>query len=224
MIRIGDWVELPQYGADGSVIEISISAVKIQNWDKTISTIPPYALLTSSFKNWRGMTESGGRRIMRSILLDMNSVCFCDEEMLTRFARIKYIAEHIENKRLELQSYNHEKQLDNEDLVNQRRLTNIGIFRTYVIAYLKNHPKINQEMTFLVRQLEPLPHGIPIQIYVFCKEKAWANYEGIQADIFDHLLAIVPEFNLRVFQNPSGRDFATLTQLHQHSAGSSNNH
>ena len=211
MVSNGDWIEMPKYGADGNIIEIALTTVKVQNWDKTITTIPTYALITESFKNWRGMSESGGRRIKRSISIDMNTIQFCTEEMLERFSKIQYISDYIEKKKIELQEYNKLEQVDNSNLANGRRMTNIGTFRAYIEAYLSKHPKINQEMTFLVRQLASTNHGLPIEIYVFSKDQAWANYERIQANIFDHILAVVPEFDLQVFQNPSGRDFNKIT-------------
>lgn len=210
MVANGDWIEMPKYGADGNIVEIALTTVKVQNWDKTITTIPTYALITESFKNWRGMSESGGRRIKRSISIDMNTIQFCTEEMLDRFSKIQYISGYIKKKKIEVQEHNKLEQVDNSSLVNGRRMTNIGTFRAYVEAYLINHPMINQKMTFLVRQLASTQHGLPIEIYVFSKEKAWANYESIQANIFDHILAVVPEFDLRVFQDPSGRDFNKL--------------
>ena len=207
MVHLGDWIEMPKYGADGDVIDISLTTVKVRNWDKTISTIPAYALISDSFRNWRGMQQSGGRRIKRSINLDMNTVKFCDPMMLDKFRRIEHIAEYIDAKRSEIDEYNAAGNVDNTELVNGRRMTNVGTFRAYVIAYLKHHPKINQNMTFLVRQLQPTEFGLPIEIYVFSSDKVWANYEAIQADIFDHILAVIPEFGLRVFQNPTGSDF-----------------
>ncbi len=211
MVANGDWIEMPKYGANGDIIEIALTTVKVQNWDKTITTIPTYALITESFKNWRGMSESGGRRIKRSISIDMNTIQFCTEDMMDQFTKIQYIAEYIEKMKMELQENNKQKRVDNSSLVNGRRMTNIGTFRAYIKAYLTNHPMINKEMTFLVRQLAPNEHGLPIEIYVFSKDKNWANYEGIQANIFDHILAVVPEFGLRVFQDPSGMDFNKLT-------------
>ena len=210
MLHIGDWIEMPKYGADGDVIDISLTTVKVQNWDKTISTIPAYALISDTFKNWRGMSESSGRRIKRSINIDMNTIRFCDEKMLDKFRRIQYIADYIDTKKREIGEHNIAANVDDSELVNGRRMTNIGTFRAYVVAYLKNHPNINQEMTFLVRQLQPTENGLPIEIYVFSSDKVWANYEGIQADIFDHVLAAVPNFGLRVFQNPTGSDFAKM--------------
>ena len=210
MIARGDWIEMPKHGADGDVVEVALTTVKVQNWDKTITTIPTYALISESFKNWRGMSESGGRRIKRSIFIDLNSICHCDEEMLERFLKIQYIHSYVETKKNELREHNQQLQVDLSHLANGRRMTNVGSFRAYVVAYLWNHPKINRDMTFLVRQLAPTEHGLPIEIYVFCNDVVWANYEAVQADIFDHLLAIVPEFGLRVFQAPTGSDFGAL--------------
>jgi miniconductance mechanosensitive channel len=210
MVANGDWIEMPKYGANGDIIEIALTTVKVQNWDKTITTIPTYALITESFKNWSGMSNSGGRRIKRSISIDMNTIQFCTEDMLNRFSKVQYISNYIEKTKIELQENNELGQVDNSSLVNGKRMTNIGTFRAYVKAYLVNHPMINKEMTFLVRQLNPTEHGLPIEIYVFSKDQEWANYENIQADIFDHILAVVPEFDLRVFQDPSGLDFSKL--------------
>jgi len=211
MVANGDWIEMPKYGADGDIIEIALTTVKVQNWDKTITTIPTYALITDSFKNWRGMSDSDGRRIKRSINLDMNTVKFCTDDMLDRFSKIQYISEYIAKTKLELSEKNKQDKVDDSSHVNGKRMTNIGTFRAYIEAYLSNNPMINMDMTFLVRQLAPTEHGLPIEIYVFSKDKNWASYEKIQADIFDHILAVLPEFDLRVFQNPSGRDFNKLT-------------
>lgn len=208
MVVLGDWIELPKYGADGDVIEVGLTTVKVQNFDKTVTMIPTYALISESFKNWRGMIESGGRRIKRAIYIDINSIKFCDDEMIDRFQKIQYIAEYIKTKKTELETYN--KMIDGSHQINRRRLTNIGTLRAYITSYLKNHPKINTEMTFLVRQLQPTENGLPIEIYVFSRETTWAVYEAIQADIFDHVLAIVPDFDLRIFQNPTGSDFTSL--------------
>ena len=208
MLSRGDWIEMPKYGADGDVMDVALTTVKVQNWDKTITTIPTYALISNSFKNWRGMQESGGRRIKRSVYIDVNTIKLCTEEMLARFSKIQYISEYIERKKEEVKAYNTASHVDETSVVNGRRLSNIGTFRAYVVAYLKNHRMINQDMTFLVRQLAPTDHGLPLEIYVFCKDVVWANYEAIQADIFDHILAVVPEFDLRVFQHPSGSDFS----------------
>ena len=211
MVSVGDWIEMPKYGADGDVLEVALTTVKVQNWDKTITTIPTYALISESFKNWRGMAESGGRRIKRSVNIDMSSIRFCDEEMLGRFEKIQYISEYIELKKKELEAFNKATKVDYASLANGRRMTNIGTFRAYVQAYLLNHPMINKDMTFLIRQLPPTEYGLPIEIYVFSKDQVWANYEAIQADIFDHVLAVLPEFDLRVYQNPTGADFRMLS-------------
>ena len=207
MVAKGDWIEMPKYGADGDVVDIALTTVKVQNWDKTITTIPTYALISESFKNWQGMQESGGRRIKRTINLDLSSIKFCDQQMLDQFAKIQYIADYIKQKQEEVDSYNAANQVNQVSLVNGRRLTNVGTFRAYAEAYLRNHPDIHQSMTFLVRHRQPTEHGLPIELYVFSRDQVWANYESIQADIFDHLLAVIPEFNLRVFQAPSGSDF-----------------
>ncbi len=210
MVRIGDWVEMPKYGADGDVIDITLHTVMVRNWDKTITTIPAYALISDSFKNWRGMKESGGRRIKRPIYIDMNSIKFCTEEMLDKFARINCLTEYVKSRREEIQRYNEERNIDTSIRVNGRAMTNLGTFRAYVSCYLRAHPMIKQDMTFLIRHLPPGPTGLPIEIYVFSADQVWTNYEAIQADIFDHVLAVVPEFELRVFQNPSGHDFRRL--------------
>jgi miniconductance mechanosensitive channel len=207
MVAIGDWIEMPSHGADGDVIEVALTTVKVQNWDKTISTIPTYDLITNSFKNWRGMKESGGRRIKRAVHIDVNTVKLCDEGMLARFSRIQLIREYIARKRQEVEEHNRLHEVDDSNLVNGRRLTNVGTFRAYVVAYLRSHPRIRQDMTFLVRHLAPGEHGLPIEIYVFANDTVWANYEAIQADIFDHILAVVPQFDLQVFQSPTGGDF-----------------
>ena len=210
MVARGDWIEMPKYGADGDVLDVTLTTVKVQNWDKTITTIPTYSLISESFKNWRGMQDSGGRRIKRSVHVDISTVKFLDEQMIERFGKIQYITDHIERKKQELAEYNEFNQVDLSHLANGRRMTNVGTFRAYVEAYLKNHPQISQEMTFLVRQLAPTPKGLPIEIYVFCKDKVWANYEAIQGDIFDHILAIIPVFDLQAFQEPAGKDFRGL--------------
>ena len=213
MVRLGDWVEIPQYGADGDVIDMSIHSIRIQNWDKTISTVPTYALVSNSFKNWRGMSESGGRRIKRALNIDIHSIRFCDEQMLGKFSKISLIADYIRSTQQEIGEYNQHHNYDQNLNTSARRQTNVGVFRAYIIAYLKNNSKIHQEMTFLVRQLAPTERGLPLEIYVFSKDQAWANYEAIQADIFDHLLAAAPEFGLQIFQNPSGYDFRCLGNM-----------
>ncbi len=206
MVRVGDWIEMPKYQADGDVIDVTIHTVKVQNWDRTISTIPTYAMVAEGFTNWRGMQESGGRRIKRSLFLDMNSISFCTPEMLARFQQIELLKEYLAAKEAEIAADNAGRRVNPAHPVNGRRQTNIGVFRAYVNAYLRHHPQVHQEMTFLVRHLQPTPQGLPLEIYVFSRDQRWANYEAIQADIFDHLLAAVPHFNLRLFQYPSGHD------------------
>lgn len=208
MVEIGDWISMPKYGADGTVNEITLTTVKVQNWDKTITTIPTYTLVTDYFQNWRGMEESGGRRIKRSINIDMRSVKFCSEELLERFKKIQILTEYLNRKNNELKNYNTKYKVEGIEIVNGRRQTNLGIFRAYLKEYLRRKPEINTEMTFLVRQIQPNENGIPIEIYVFSKIKDWAIYEDIQSDIFDHILAVIPEFELEIFQNPTGADFS----------------
>ena len=208
MVNIGDWISMPSKSADGTVIDISLNTVKVQNWDKTISTIPTYTLVSESFNNWKGMEESGGRRIKRHLNIDVKSIHFLNDEEIDMAEKVKLISSYIAEKKAEIKQANPE----NEIPVNQKRLTNIGTFRKYIEAYLQNHPKIHNDMTFLVRQLQPSEKGLPIEIYVFSNDQEWANYEAIQSDIFDHILAIVPEFNLKVFQNPTGDDFNKLIQ------------
>jgi len=210
MVAPGDWISMPKYHADGTVIDIALTTVKVQNWDKTISTIPTYSLISDSFQNWRGMEESGGRRIKRSIYLDMKSIKFCTDEMLKKYNKIEYVKEYVDSKEKELQEYNKSRNIDNTVLVNGRRQTNVGVFRAYLRGYLHNHPQVNQEMTFLIRQLKPNEMGLPMEIYIFSKIQDWAKYEDIQSDIFDHIIAVVPEFDLKVFQNPTGDDFQAL--------------
>ena len=207
MIARGDWIEMPSFGADGDVIDISINTVKVQNWDKTITTIPTYALITNSFKNWEGMSRSGGRRIKRAFFIDVHTIQFCTEAMINKYKRFEYLKEYIVSKEQEINEDNQKQNIDTSELVNGRRMTNVGTFRAYIIEYLKRHPKIHDKMTFLVRQLAPTDHGLPIEIYVFSNDQNWVNYEAIQADIFDHIFAVLPEFELRVFQQPSGFDF-----------------
>ncbi|MFH1118930.1 MAG: mechanosensitive ion channel domain-containing protein [Bacteroidota bacterium] len=213
MVRQGDWIVMGKSGADGVVTDISLTTVKVQNWDKTITTIPTYSLVSESFVNWRGMEESGGRRIKRSINIDMNSVRFCSAEMISKFLRISLVKDYVEVKEAELSTYNRQQAIDNSVLVNGRRQTNLGVFRAYLAAYLRNNPNIRTDMTFLVRQLQPGESGIPIEIYVFSKEQEWLVYENIQSDIFDHILASIPEFGLMVFQNPSGADMRQIRTL-----------
>lgn len=212
MIRIGDWVEMPQANADGDVIDIALHTVKIQNWDKTISTIPTHKFISESFKNWRGMSESGGRRIKRALHLDLSTVRFLTPDEVERLGRYELLSDYMARKRAELDQHAAAKRVCASDgrIPEMRRLTNVGTFRAYVIGYLRTHPLIHREMTLLARQLAPTPQGLPIEIYCFTSDTAWASYEGIQGDIFDHLLAILPEFGLRAYQRPAGNDFARL--------------
>ncbi|MBN1951888.1 MAG: mechanosensitive ion channel [Bacteroidales bacterium] len=211
MVRLGDWISMPNHGADGTVIEITLNTVKVQNWDKTISTIPTYSLVSESFGNWRGMEESGGRRIKRHVNIDMRSVKFCTPEMLERFKSIRFLNEYVPQRLKEIEEFNKANAIDESIVVNGRRMTNLGTFRKYLEFYLKHHPMIHPGLTMLVRHLQPSETGIPIEIYAFSKDQAWANYESIQADIFDHILAVLPEFELSVFQNPTGSDFRSLS-------------
>lgn len=207
MIRIGDWVTMDKYGADGDVLEISLATVKVQNFDKTITTIPTYSFISDSFKNWRGMEESDGRRVKRSISVEVDTIKFCSAEMLEKFGKMDLIEDYIQQKEKEISDWNLSHQKNKEMLINGRSQTNIGVFRHYISAYLKNNKHINQEMTLMVRQLDPTPNGVPIEIYCFTKTKVWAEYENIVADIFDHLYAAARQFELEIFENPSGSDF-----------------
>ena len=210
MMSIGDWVEVPQHNADGDILEIGLTTVKVRNFDNTISTVPTQSLINDSFKNWRGMQESGGRRIKRAIYIDVNTIHFCDEETLARYAKVDYIKEYIASTKQQVEEFNKKNKANPESIINGRRMTNIGTFRAYIQAYLQHHPEINQELTLLVRQLAPMESGLPIEIYCFSSEKNWVKYETIQADIFDHLLAVAKEFDLKVFQKPSGSDIQGL--------------
>lgn len=213
MIRVGDWVEMPQLNADGDVIDIALHTVKIQNWDKTITTVPTKRFISDSFINWRGMQESGGRRIKRSLFLDQQSIHFLTQQELEHLQRFNLLAGYFDTKISELNQWN-ERHVKSSagDTLDSRKLTNIGTFRAYVERYLRNHPGIHQKgMTLMVRQLSPTSEGLPMEIYCFTNTTAWTEYEGIQSDIFDHLLAIAPEFNLRVYQAPSGADMRALS-------------
>lgn len=212
MVRVGDWIEMPKYGADGDVIDISLNTVKVQNFDKTITMLPSYALISDSFKNWRGMQSSGGRRIKRALYIDTNSIAFCSEEMIEKFLKVHYLSDYIIQKEREITEYNAKNQINRDNPVNGRALTNIGVFRAYISHYLKNHPGINQNMGLIVRQLEHSEHGLPMEIYAFTNSVEWAVYESVQSDIFDHLFAVAPEFGLRVFQNPSGADLRKMVE------------
>ncbi|SDB36907.1 miniconductance mechanosensitive channel [Pseudidiomarina indica] len=216
IIRVGDWVEMPNLGVDGDVIDIALHTVKVQNWDKTISTIPTKRFINDPFKNWRGMQESGGRRIKRSLMLDQNSVHFLSSEERKKLYRFRLLRDYLTSKQQEIDEWNQKLKDEGKEPVNTRRISNIGTFRAYVVQYLKNHPRIHQDMTLMVRQLNPTPDGLPLEIYCFTATTVWAEYESIQSDIFDHLISILPEFGLRVFQHPSGVDMREMvTQLKQ---------
>ncbi|MFW5829414.1 MAG: mechanosensitive ion channel family protein [Planctomycetota bacterium] len=210
MIRVGDWITVPAYGADGDVADIALHTVTVRNFDKTIVYVPTHKLIEGSFQNWRGMQETGGRRIKRALHIDLNSVRFLSEQEIERFSHFERLRPYIEQKRAEIAAENETRPGDKQILANIRALTNIGTFRAYIAAYLRAHPQIHEQLTFLVRQLDPGPSGVPLELYVFTTTTVWAEYEGIQADIFDHLLAIMGEFDLRPFQQPSGRDLAQL--------------
>jgi miniconductance mechanosensitive channel len=210
MIRVGDWLEVPQFGADGDVIDVALYTVTVQNWDKTITKIPTHRLISDSFKNWRGMSESGGRRIKRSINVDFNSIRFLTAEEVQRFKDFALLKGYIEAKEAELSAYHEALDAPGGSAVNLRRLTNVGTFRAYIYNYLKHHPKIHDRMTLIVRQLQPGTEGLPIEIYCFSNDIDWVAYEGIQADIFDHIGAIAPEFGLRLYQRLAGADLAGL--------------
>ena len=217
MIRIGDWISMPQFHADGTVLEINLTTVKVQNWDKTIVTVPTYSLVSNSFQNWRGMEESGGRRIKRAVYIDMDSVHFVSGEELIKFRKIKVLKPYLEKKEKDIEAYNKKFNVDPDVIVNGRRQTNLGIFKAYLEAYLHHRDDIRDDMTFLVRQLPPSEKGLPIEIYVFTTTTEWAAYEDIQADIFDLVLAVLPEFGLRVYQFPKSGDFARLADKSQKS-------
>src|SRR5690554_872931 len=210
IVRVGDWIEMPALNADGDVIDISLHTVKVQNWDKTITTIPTKRLISDPFKNWRGMQESGGRRIKRALMLDQQSVHFLDDQERAHLHRFRLLDEYLNAKEAEIAEWNCQLKESGQEPVNTRRITNISTFRAYVERYLRSHPGIHQDMTLIVRQLSPTAEGLPIELYCFTNTVAWVEYEGIQSDIFDHLLAILPEFGLRVYQAPSGQDMREM--------------
>lgn len=203
MVRIGDWITMDKYGADGDVIEITLATVKIQNFDKTITTVPTYALISDSFKNWRGMSDSGGRRIKRSLFIKQSGIKYLDQEEIQALKKIYLLTSYLENRENKINDYNTQNDVDKSLLINGRNLTNIGVFRKYMQLYLESHSAVNKDMTLMTRQLQPTTQGIPIEVYVFSADKRWANYEYIMSDIFDHFLASVPYFNLELFELPS---------------------
>ena len=214
LIRVGDWLEVPEFGADGDVIDVALYTVTVQNWDKTITTIPTYQLVAGSFKNWRGMTESGGRRIKRAIHIDVNSIRFLTEDEIERYAGYRLLEDYIPEKQQELRDYNAAIGAGSNPNVNLRQLTNVGTLRAYIVNYLRNHPQIHQDMTLIVRQLQPGSTGLPIEIYCFSNDTNWSNYEDLQSDIFDHIFAVAPEFGLRLYQEPAGSDVTSLAGQH----------
>lgn len=210
MVRIGDWITFEKYGADGDVTEINLSTVKVQNFDNTITTIPTYALISDSFKNWRGMSDSGGRRIKRSVNINLDSIHYLSEKEVNDFKKIQSITAYLDMRQADIENYNTKNSINKELLLNGRNLTNIGVFRKYIETYIENHSGTNKEMTIMVRQLAPGAHGIPIEIYTFSSDKRWKNYEYIMSDIFDHIIAAVPYFNLQIFEFPSNSSFINL--------------
>lgn len=210
MVRVGDWVSMPKYGADGDVISINLNTVKVQNWDKTITTIPTYAFIADSFKNWRGMSESGGRRIKRNVRIKISSVKFCDDALLEKLKKLHLLTGFIESRKAEVEEYNRKEKVDKNTPVNGRHITNLGLFRAYVQHYIDNNPKVKGDMTAMVRQLEPDEKGVPLEIYCFSAVQEWVGYEGVMADIFDHIFASVHEFELEIFEQPTGSDLQEL--------------
>jgi miniconductance mechanosensitive channel len=210
MVRPGDWISMPKYGADGIILEITLTTVKIKNADMTITTVPTYALVSDSFQNFRSMTESDGRQIKRSLLINMYSVKFCTPEMIEKFNKIQLISDYIAGKEAEFKTYNKQEDVNDEVAINSRQQTNLGVFMEYLKAYLRSNTNLNQDMDMVVRQLQPKETGIPIEVYAFSRIKTWLEYEAIQADMFNHILAVIPEFDLQVFQRPSGTDARLL--------------
>lgn len=213
MVRLGDWVSMPKYEADGDVISINLTTVKVQNWDRTITTIPTYAFISDSFKNWRGMSDSGGRRIKRPIYIKMSSIRYCDEEMVNHYKKYHLIADYVDSRQKEIDEFNATLAVDKTELINGRHMTNIGVFREYCRMYLLNNKKLNPDMTTMVRHLEPSEKGLPIEIYCFSADKNWVVYEGVMADIFDHILAAISWFDLEIHEAPTGNDIQAVATL-----------
>ncbi len=212
LVKVGDWIEIPALSVDGDVMDMALHTIKVRNFDKTITTVPTNKLIEQSFKNWRGMQNTGARRIKRAIYIDVSSIKFLSDEILKRFSKFQLISEYLKEKKQEVENFNTQKVIDTSEIVNGRRLTNVGTFREYLKAYLHSRSDINENLTFLVRQLAPGPDGLPIEIYVFANTTAWVKYEEIQADIFDHIMAVANEFELKIFQNPTGNDFNKLSK------------
>jgi miniconductance mechanosensitive channel len=212
MVKVGDWITIPGRGVDGDVIDMTLYTIKVQNFDRTIVTVPTYALMQESFQNWTGMAESGGRRIKRAIRIDMRSIKFLDDELKKKLYRIQILRPYMDAKEAEIKKYNEENGIDDSCLVNGRRMTNVGTFRAYAQAYLSRHQHVNTDMTFMVRHLPPDEKGLPLEVYVFSKQKEWVKYEAVQADIFDHLLAVIGDFDLRLFEYPTGDDMIKYVQ------------
>lgn len=210
MVAPGDWIELPKYGADGDVLEIGLNTVKVKNFDNTITTVPTYALISGSFRNWRGMIHSGGRRIKRSVIIDIASIKFYKVDEVNELSKIHLLTKYLDEKKAEITQSCSALNIDPQDISNSRQLTNIGTFRAYIESYLKQHPKVHKEMTCMVRQLSSTESGIPLELYCFSNDQNWAKYEGIQADIFDHILAMAPIFGVRIFQHPTGHDWRSM--------------
>lgn len=212
MVHVGDWVTVPNYGADGDVLEINLTTIKVQNFDKTITTIPTYVFISDSFTNWRGMEQSDGRRIKRAVRIKMDSIKFCNDEMIERFMKFQLISDYLIQRKAEIEAYNKNNNVDVSNLVNGRNMTNVGVFKVYIENYLIKNPKINEEMMIMVRQLPSSELGLPIEIYTFSKDKSWKGYEYIIADIFDHVFAVARSFDLEIFENPTGSDFKSLAR------------
>jgi miniconductance mechanosensitive channel len=210
MIRIGDWVEMPKYDANGEVVDISLTTIKIANFDNTITTVPTYAFISDSFKNWRRMQEKGGRRIKRSILIDINSIKFCTPELIEKFKEINFVTDYVTTMENQFEEFNKQNNISMDELFNGIHLTNIGVFRIYLQNYLNHNEFIHQDMDKIVRQLDPIENGLPLEIYTFSTLTEWEDYERVQSDLFDHIIAIAPEFELRIYQSPSGSDFKSL--------------
>ena len=217
MLQVGDWIAMPKYGADGRVEEVSLTTVKIRNWDNTIVTLPPYLLVSDSFQNWRGMQQSGGRRVMRSVNIDMTSVRFCTPEMLARYREIDLLRDYIDSTQQRVEEYNAAHDIaPGSWKINGLHQTNLGVFRAYLERYLRAEVPVNRGMTLMVRQLQPTETGLPMQLYFFTDTVEWVTYERIQSDVFDHVLAVIPEFGLRVFQSPAGSDIGRLGEEVSH--------